>query len=242
MASITGRIEREFPGMSQDMKVVPLREKVVGNIRPALLVLFGAVGFVLLIACANVSHMLLARSAARQRETAVRSALGASRWDVLRQYLIESLTLALFGGVAGVMLAVWGIRVLLTLGHANIPRIESVRLDSRVLLFALGLSAVTGLAFGIGIAWRRVDVSFSDALKEGERGSSSGRNCLSGVLVGSEFALAVVLLAGAGLMFRTFFALQHVDPGFDSRNLLSMVVGVDGTEEALDGRTASFYQ
>ena len=241
MASITGRIEREFPGTSQDMKVVPLREKVVGNIRPALLVLFGAVGFVLLIACANVSHMLLARSAARQRETAVRSALGASRWDVLRQYLIESLTLALFGGIAGVMLAVWGIRVLLTLGHANIPRVESVSLDSRVLLFALGLSAVTGLAFGIGIAWRRADVSLSDALKEGERGSSSGRNRLSGLLVGSEFALAVVLLAGAGLMFRTFFALQHVDPGFDSHNLLSMVVGVDGTEEASDGRTANFY-
>ena len=242
MTSITGRIEREFPGTSQDMKVVSLREKVVGKIRPALLVLFGAVGFVLLIACANVSHMLLARSAARRRETAVRSALGASRWDVLRQFLIESLTLALFGGTAGVLLALWGIRVLLTLGHADIPRVESVSLDSRVLLFALGLSTLTGLVFGIGAAWRGADVSLSDALKEGERGSSDGRHRLSGVLVGSEFALAVVLLAGAGLMFRTFFFLQHVDPGFDPHNVLSMVVGVDGTEEASSGRTANFYK
>jgi putative ABC transport system permease protein len=242
MASITGRIEREFPGTSQDMKVVSLREKVVGKIRPALLVLFGAVGFVLLIACANVSHMLLARSAARQRETAVRSALGASRWDVLRQFLTESLTLALSGGMAGVLLAIWGVRVLLTLGHSDIPRVESVSLDTRVLLFALGISTLTGLIFGMGAAWKGADANLSEALKEGGRGSSHGRNRLSALLVGSEFALAVVLLAGAGLMVRTFVALQHVDPGFDPHNLLSMVVGVDGTEEASAGRTANFYQ
>ncbi len=242
MASITGRIEREFPGTSQDMKVVSLREKVVGKVRPALLVLFGAVGFVLLIACANVSHMLLARSAAKQKETALRSALGASRWDVLRQFLTESLTLALLGGTAGLVLAVWGIRVLLTLGHADIPRVESVGLDTRVLLFAFGISTLTGLIFGMGAAWRGAGVNLSDALKQGERGSSQGRKRLSGLLVASEFALAVVLLAGAGLMVRTFLALQHVDPGFDPHNLLSMVVGVDGTEEVSSGHTANFYQ
>jgi predicted permease len=244
MASITGRIERQFPGTSQDMRVVSVREKVVGNVRPALLVLLGAVGFVLLIACANVSHMQLARSAARQKETALRSALGAGRWEVLRQFLTESVTLALIGGGAGLLLAMWGVRVLLALGPADIPRVETVGVDSRVLLFALGVSLLTGLVFGLAPAWRGTAVNLSEALKEGERGSSDGltRNRLSGLLVGSEFALAVVLLAGAGLMVRSFFALQHVDPGFDPHNLLSMVVGVAGTEEQSAGHTGNFYK
>ena len=244
MAGITGRLEREFPGTNQDMQVVSLREKVVGNIRPALLVLLGAVGFVLLIACANVSHMLLARAAARREEIALRTALGAGRWDVFRQLLTESLTLALMGGSAGLLLAVWGVRVLLAISPSAIPRVETVGVDGFVLLFALAISLLTGLAFGMAPAWRATAVNLSDALKEGKRGSSEGlhRNRLRGLLVGSEFALAVVLLAGAGLMVRTFLALQNVDAGFDPHGVLSMVVGVAGTEQASGGHTGNFYQ
>src|SRR6266849_2673292 len=244
MAGITSRLEREFPGTNQDMQVLSLREKVVGNIRPALLVLLGAVGFVLLIACANVSHMLLARAAARREEIALRTALGAGRWDMFSQFLTESLALALMGGGAGLLLAVWGVRVLLALGPAAIPRVETVGVDGHVLLFALAISLLTGLAFGMAPAWRATAVNLSDALKEGERGSGEGlqRNRLRGLLVGSEFALAVVLLAGAGLMIRSFLALQHVDAGFDPHGVLSMVIGVSGTEEAAVGHTGNFYQ
>ena len=170
MAGITGRLEREFPGTNQDMQVVSLREKVVGNIRPALLVLLGAVGFVLLIACANVSHMLLARAAARREEIALRTALGAGRWDVFRQLLTESVALALMGGSAGLLLAVWGVRVLLAISPAAIPRVETVGVDGLVLLFALAISLLTGLAFGMAPAWRATSVNLSDALKEGKRG------------------------------------------------------------------------
>ena len=244
MTGITGRLEGEFPGTNQDMQVVSLREKVVGNIRPALLVLLGAVGFVLLIACANVSHMLLARAAARREEIALRTALGAGRWDVFRQLLTESLTLALMGGSAGLLLAVWGVRVLLAISPGAIPRVETVGVDPHVLLFALAISLLTGLAFGMAPAWRATAVNLSDALKEGKRGSSEGlrRDRLRGLLVGSEFALAVTLLAGAGLMVRTFLALQNVDPGFDPHGVLSMVVGVAGTEQAAGGHTGNFYQ
>jgi predicted permease len=244
MAGITGRLEREFPGTNQDMQVVSLREKVVGNIRPALLVLLGAVGFVLLIACANVSHMLLARAAVRREEIALRTALGAGRWDVFRQVLTESVTLAMLGGGAGLLLAVWGVRVLVALGPADIPRVETIGVDGHVLLFALGVSLFTGLALGMAPAWRATTVNLSDALKEGKRGSSEGsrRHHLPGLLVGSEFALAVVLLAGAGLMVRSFLALQRVDPGFDPSGVLSMVVSVAGTEQAAAGHTGNFYQ
>ncbi len=244
MAGITGRLEREFPGTNQDMQVLSLREKVVGNIRPALLVLLGAVGFVLLIACANVSHMLLARAAARREEIALRTALGAGRWDVFRQLLTESMALAFLGGGAGLLLAVWGVRVLLAISPDAIPRVETVGVDAHVLLFALAISLLTGLAFGLTPAWRATVVNLSDALKEGKRGSSEGvqRDRLRGLLVASEFALAVMLLAGAGLMVRTFLALQHVDPGFDPHSVLSLVVGIAGTEQAAAGHTGNFYQ
>jgi predicted permease len=242
LAAITGRLEQEFPGTNQDIEVLSLREKVVGNIRPALLVLLGAVGFVLLIACANVSHMLLARAAARQKEIALRSALGATRWDTLRQLLVESLTLALIGGGAGLLLAMWGVRVLLSLGPTEIPRLDTIGVDRNLLLFSLLASLCTGLLFGLAPAWMSISVNLTDALKRGERGSGEGprRNRMRALLVGSEFALAVVLLAGAGLMVRTFFALQQIDPGFDPHNVLSIVVGVAGTEQG--NHAGKFYQ
>ena len=244
MNQITARLDKEYPGTNRNVQVWSLREKVVGNIRPALLVLLGAVGFVLLIGCANVAHMFLARSAARQREIAVRAALGAMRWRVLRQYLIESLVIALMGGFAGLLLALWGTRVLVALGPQQIPRLATIAVDQYVLLFVLIVSLITGLAFGILPAWKASAANVSDALKEGERGSSDGvrRNRLRGLLVSSEFAFAVILLARAGLMIRTFVALQNVDPGFDPHNVLSMVVGVQGTEQSSAGHTGPFYQ
>ena len=170
MATITGRLEREFPGTNQDMQVVSLREKVVGNIRPALLVLLGAVGFVLLIACANVSHMLLARAAARREEIALRSALGAGRWDVFRQLLTESMALAFLGGGAGLLLAVWGVRVLLALGPCRHTASGNHRCGWSRTPVCAGFSLLTGLAFGMAPAWRATSVNLSDALKEGNVG------------------------------------------------------------------------
>ena len=244
MAGVADRLERQYPGTNRNVQVVCLREKVVGNIRPALLVLLGAVGFVLLIGCANVAHMFLARSAARQREIAVRAALGAMRWRVLRQYLLESLVIALLGGVFGLLLALWGTRVLVALGPQEIPRLATIGVDQYVLLFVLSVSLITGLVFGILPAWKASAANVSEALKEGERGSSEGvgRNRLRSLLVSSEFAFAVILLAGAGLMIRTFIAVQNIDPGFDPHNVLSMMVRILGTEQTAVGHTAPFYQ
>ena len=244
MGQITARLDKEFPGTNRNVQALSLREKVVGNIRPALLVLFGAVGFVLLIGCANVAHMFLARSAARQREIAIRAALGAMRLRVLRQYLVESLMVALMGGVVGLLLAFWGTGVLIALGPQQIPRLATIAVDQYVLLFVVAVSVTTGLAFGMLPAWKASAANVSDALKEGDRGTSDGlrRNRLRSLLVSSEFAFAVILLAGAGLMIRTFVALQNVDPGFDPHNVLSMVVGVQGTEQASAGHTGPFYQ
>ena len=234
VATITSRLEQQYPGSNRNVMVVPLKEKVVGQVRPALLVLLGAVGFVLLIACANVAHMLLARAAARQREIAVRAALGASRARVMRQFLTESVLLSLAGGVAGLALALWGVRVLVALGGADIPRSETIGVDAHVLLFALATSILTGIAFGLAPALRTSKLNVSESLKEGERGSSEGirRNRLRSLLVASEFALALMLLAGAGLMIRSFVALENIDPGFDPHNVLSMVVSVAGAEKS----------
>lgn len=244
MTGIADRLEQQYPGTNRDVQVVSLREKVVGNIRAALLVLLGAVGFVLLIGCANVAHMFLARSAARQREIAVRAALGAMRWRVLRQYLLESLVIALLGGVCGLLLALWGTRVLIALGPQQIPRLATIGVDQYVLLFVLAVSLITGLVFGILPAWKASAANVSEALKEGERGSSEGvgRNRLRSLLVSSEFAFAVILLAGAGLMIRTFVAVQNIDPGFDPHNVLTMMVRILGTEQTAPGHTGPFYQ
>src|ERR1041385_5078180 len=244
MAGITDRLDQQYPGTNRNVQVVSLREKVVGNIRPALLVLLGAVGFVLLIGCANVAHMFLARSAARQREIAVRAALGAMRWRVLRQYLLESLGIALLGGVFGLLLALWGTRVLIALGPQQIPRLATIGVDQYVLFFVFAVSLITGLVFGILPAWKASAANVSEALKEGERGSSEGvgRNRLRSLLVSSEFAFAVILLAGAGLMIRTFIAVQNIDPGFDPHNVLTMMVRILGTEQTAAGHTGPFYQ
>jgi predicted permease len=244
IAGITARLERQFPGTNREVLVTPLKEKVVGKIETPLLVLLGAVGFVLLIACANVAHMLLARAAARQKEIAVRTALGAKRTRVVRQFLTENLLLAVVGGGFGLLLAIWGTRALVALGPRDIPRLEGVSIDARVVVFLLAITALTSIAFGLAPALQATAVNLSDILKESGRGSSDGirRNRLRSFLVASEFALALILLIGAGLMIRSFLALRAVDPGFDPHHVVSMVVSVAGSKEGEPGRRAVFYR
>ena len=242
-AGITARLEQQYPGTNQDARIVPLKEKVVGDIRPALLTLLCAVGFVLLIACANVAHMLLARAAARTREVAVRAALGAGRMRLIRQFLTESLMLALFGGSLGLLLAYWGVRAMVRFGPAAIPRLDTLSLDWCVVSFTFAVSLATGVVFGLAPAFQASRLDPAESLKEGGRGGSdgTGRNRLRSALVVTEFALALMLLIGAGLMLRTFVALQRIDPGFRPHNLLTMVISVGGSGAALPGNQSEFY-
>jgi predicted permease len=241
ITAITARLEQQFPGTNRDVVVMSLKEKVVGNTRVALVVLLVAVGFVLLIACANIAHMLLARAAARQREVAVRLALGATHMQIVRQFLVESLILASLGGLAGLALSAGGIRLLIALAPGDLPRVEHVAIDGQVLAFTLGVSMLTGLIFGLVPAWQSARPAMGD-LKSG-RGTTGhrGQARLRDLLIASELALALMLLIGAGLMVRSMAALQRIDPGIDPRGVLTMVVSVKGTPEAEPGRRAAFF-
>ena len=244
MATITARLEQQFPGTNRNITVQLLKDKVVGDVRPALLVLLAAVSFVLLIACANVAHLLMARGAARQREIAVRAALGAKRWRIIRQFLIESLLLALLGGAAGLLLAFRGLPLLTALIPASLPRAGSITLDARVLLFTAAISILTGVVFGVVPALHASDVNLRDALQETGRGGGETlrHNRMRSVLVSSEFALAFLLMIGAGLMVRTLIALHAIDPGFEPHHVLSAVVSVAGSEEAQPQKRFPFYE
>ena len=204
--------------------IYPLHEQVIGGMRTALAILLGAVALVLLIACANLTTMLLARAGAREREFAIRVALGASRWQLLRQMLTESVLLAVLGGISGTFLAIWGVEFLQALGSKTVPRIGEANLDLTVLLVTLGVSVVTGILFGLVPALASGKPELTEALKEGGRGSTSGvrRNRIRNLLVIAEVALALVLLVSAGLLIKSFVRLQNVDPGFNSRNVLTM--------------------
>ncbi len=224
--------------------MTPLKENVVGKIETPLLILLGAVGFVLLIACANVAHMLLARTSGREREIAVRTALGAARSRIVSQLLTENLVLASLGATAGLLLAMWGTKALVALAPSSIPRLQTVAIDARVMLFLLAVTLLTTFVFGLAPATHAAAGDLNSALKEGGRGGGDGirRNRLRSFLVASEFALAFILLIGAGLMIRSFFALQSVDPGFNPHHVLSMVVSVAGSAEASPDRRTIFYQ
>jgi predicted permease len=243
VAAVTGALERQFPGTNRDVRVVALHEKVVGDVRPALLVLLGAVGLVLLIACANVANMLLARASARHREIALRAALGASRGRTIRQLLTESLLLGLAGGIAGSALGAAALRLLVSAAPSSLPRLADVRLDPRVLGATFLLALACGAAFGLAPALQSSRLNLQPALKEGGStgtGLETGR--LRRLFVAAEVALAIVLLVGAGLMLRSFVALRAADPGFDPHGVLSLEVSVAGTAQAEPGRREILYR
>ncbi|HLE63217.1 MAG TPA: ABC transporter permease, partial [Pyrinomonadaceae bacterium] len=225
-------------------KVRSLHEDLVGNLRTALFVLLGAVGLVLAVACANVAHLMLANAAASVREVAIRSALGASRAKLIRQFLTESLLLSVLGGIAGLLLAIWGVATLVALIPRDTPRIEEIRLDYRVVLFTLGISILTGVLFGLAPAFQAAKSDLTDALKEGGRGASEGRHRvhLRSLLVISEFALALILLIGSGLMIKSFLRLQEVKPGFAPNRLLTMRVALPEAKYSDFEKSRAFFE
>ena len=204
--------------------LLSLHERTVGNIRPALLVLFGAVGLVLLIACANFANLLLARMASRTQELTIRAALGAGRGRLIRQVLVESVILALLGGVAGLLLGSWGMDALLALRPEDLPRVENVHLDGTVLFFTIALALITGIAFGILPAWQATRVEISGVLSSAGRSVTAARSRFRSILVIAELGLALVLLIGAGLLGKAFWRLTSVAPGFNLENVLTMRV------------------
>ena len=239
METITARLRRDFPesyppngGLT--FSIVPLLEQVVGNVRRTLLVLLVSVGFVLLIACANVANLLLSRAVGRRQEMAVRTALGASRWHILRQLLTESVLLSLCGGALGVFICFFSVKGIHFWGTKSIPRLEDVGIDGRVLLFTLLLSAFSGILFGLAPALRVSRLDLNSILKDASRGSAGtgavwGRgNNIRRLLVISELALSVVLLIGAGLLIRSFARLQNVSPGFNPRGVLTFDLTMTG--------------
>jgi predicted permease len=228
--------------------VVPLLEQVVGNVRRTVLVLFGAVGLVLLIACANVANLLLARASGRQKEIAVRAALGASRLRLVRQMLTESVFLSLLGGAAGIWIAAWSLYAVRTINPGNIPRLNDVGIDGTVLIFTLGISVLTGIVFGLVPALRVSRTDLNATLKAGGRSGTDGgglhatRDKLRGLLVTVEIALSLMLLVGAGLLVRSFARLQNVPPGFNPDHVVSMRISANGPKYREEKPVIRFYQ
>jgi len=225
MAGIAKRLEQQYPNSNKQVGavVIPVREEIVGDTRLALLALLGATACVLLIACANLANLLLARLQTRERELAVRAALGAGRGRLVQQMLLESLLLAFGGAAAGLLLAFWSLSVLRAFVPPDLRTVE-LHLDWRITLFAVGMAVVSALLFGLAPAWLVGRRAHYDALKEGGRSQIAGRHRLSRVLVAAEVALALILTTGAGLLIQTVRRLQQVDPGFHPEGLLTMTV------------------
>ncbi len=225
MGHVAQQVEQEFPDANRGhgVQIVGLHEQVTGSAQLPLFTLFAAVGFVLLIACANVANLLLSRAASRQREMAIRTALGAGRWRLVRQTLTESLLLGIFGGGLGLLAAFWIVTLLSKVTAVDIPRLDNISIDNRVLLATFGFSILTGLLTGIAPAWRNSEPRLYEWVKDGMRGSfNPGRRRLGSALVVTEVALAVVLLVGGGLMLKSFVQLLRVDPGFQPNHVLRL--------------------
>ena len=243
MDAITGRLRQEHPDLyppngGLTFSVVPLQEQVVGSVRRAVILLAGAVGFVLTIACANVANLLLARALARRREIGIRSALGAGPLRIVRQLLTESVFLALAGGALGLLLASWTLAGIRALGSASVPRLHEIAIDGRVLLFTLAISVVSGIAFGLAPALGLGRLDLADALMDAARGASASgsvwakRQRARRLLVVAELALSVMLLVAAGLLIRSFVRLQQVAPGFNPSGVLTLELAMSGRKYA----------
>ncbi|HSE97216.1 MAG TPA: ABC transporter permease, partial [Blastocatellia bacterium] len=246
MSSITAGLEQQYPDSNAGWgaELEPLHQRIVGDVRPALWILLGAVGLVLLIACANVANLLLARAASRQKEVAIRTALGASQFRLVRQFLTESMLLALAGGALGLLLAVWGVDLIVGLNPRDIPRAEEIGIDAGVLAFTLLVSLLTGVIFGLVPALQGSKVNMNETLKESSRAASSSlrRNRARSLIVVSEIALALVLLAGAGLMIKSLLYLTDVNLGFNPENVLTMHASLSQTKYPKASRRAAFHR
>ena len=242
---IAARAEREHPAsnLGWDTTLKGLQESVVGRIRPLVLTLMAAVGFVLLIACVNLANLLLSRSAARRREIGIRNALGAGRWRLVRQLLTESVLLSSIGAALGLALAWAGARLLVNVNANILPRAKEISLDATVVLFTIAVAGLTGVLFGLAPAFHMAKTDLAAAFREGGRGNSIGfrRNALRSALVVGEVALALVLLCGAGLLMRSFYRLQGVDPGFDPHDVLTFRTNLPGAKYKTDEQQEGFY-
>ena len=244
---ICKRLAEQYPMTNKGMtaEVVPLQEKVIANIRPTLLVLLGTVGFVLLIACSNVANLMLVRASGKRKETAVRLALGSSRWRIIRQSIAESLTLSMAGALVAGFLASWGIKGLIaSLPAGSLPRLEEVAVDKTVLAFTVLIALATGIACGLIPAFRAFRTDLNEALSSSGRGFTQGRSDQRSrsVLIVSEVALALMLLVGAGLLLRTFARLQAVDPGFDPHRVLTLEVAAGGKAYPTTAARIRFFE
>ena len=246
VSRITDALQKQYPGENPDFGalVVPFFERVVGDVKLALMLLLGAVGCVLLIACGNIANLLLARAATQQKEVAVRAALGANRWRVIRQLLTESILLALLGGVAGLLLAWWGTDLLLKLVPGGLPRVTETALSARVLGFTLLISVLTGMLFGLVPALHSFRLDLVTTLKDAGRSSSDGGsgNRTRNALIVTQVAVAFVLLVCAGLLAGSFWRLQQVNPGFDPKNVLTFRVSLPTSKYERNEQIESFYQ
>ncbi|HEY6187294.1 MAG TPA: ABC transporter permease, partial [Pyrinomonadaceae bacterium] len=247
MKTIHARLEQDSPRYNKGYgaEVIPLREQFVGNVRPALLILLGAVAFVLLIACANVANLLLSRAAAREKEIALRAALGAGRWRIVRQMLTESVLLALLGSLFGLMIAWWGIHALVAISPRDLVNLQGVGINLPVLGWTLLVSLATGIIFGIAPAVEATRLNVNEALKEGSKGAGgqgSRSSRLRSAFVVAEVALALMLLASAGLLVKSFARLQKVDTGFDTENILTMVLPLPTGKYKSDQQVVGFFR
>jgi predicted permease len=242
--SVSVQMAKLYPENAHQILIVPLKEEIVGRARLMLSVLMGAVGFLLLIACVNVANLALARAAGRSREIAMRSVLGAGALRIIRQLLTESFLLAAFGCACGIIFAIWGVDALVALSPDKLPRLQAVHVDARVLLFAVFITVLTSILFGLAPALAIVRADVNDSLKDGDRGATSGasRGRLRNWLVATEMALALVLLAGAGLLVRTFVNLEHVNMGFNPDRALVFQTDLPDKRYTDDASYIRFYK